>query len=131
MNEFLFVLIGVVITLICVLLYVRFCTFRAQKPAEYDGLGPIMDIKDHLNGKIACEGVIYGPLGRVSSRFVAEFEAEWKGDSGVMREVFHYDSGSIQHRSGACSLMRAAWCVRMRMIWWDAVVASSVVTPCY
>jgi hypothetical protein len=65
---------------------------------EYDGLGPIMDIKDHLNGKIACEGVIYGPLGRVSSRFVAEFEAEWKGDSGVMREVFHYDSGSVQHR---------------------------------
>ena len=98
MNEFLFVLIGVVITLICVLLYVRFCTFRAQKPAEYDGLRPIMDIKDHLNGKIACEGVIYGPLGRVSSRFVAEFEAEWTGDSGVMREVFHYDSGSVQHR---------------------------------
>nr|WP_239030028.1 DUF3833 family protein [Nereida sp. MMG025] len=82
----------------------RLWTFQAQKPEEYEGIGPIMDIREHLNGPIACEGVIYGPTGRVTSRFVAEFFAQWDGNTGVMREHFRYDSGSTQDREWRLTL---------------------------
>ena len=75
----------------------RFFDFAAQKPEDYLA-GPKFDIRQSLNGPIACEGVIYGPLGRVSSRFSADFEAEWNGTAGVMREHFLYDSGNRQDR---------------------------------
>ena len=71
--------------------------FQAQRPEDY-AEGRRFDIREVLNGALICDGVIYGPTGRVSSRFVAEFEAEWKGDTGVMREHFRYDSGTTQDR---------------------------------
>ena len=75
-----------------------FLGFPAQAPTDYDGAGPSMDIREVLNGPLACEGVIFGPTGRVSSRFVAEFNAEWDGDAGRMTEHFRYDSGETQDR---------------------------------
>ncbi|MEO0774237.1 MAG: DUF3833 family protein, partial [Pseudomonadota bacterium] len=54
--------------------------------------------RQHLNGPIKCEGVIYGPLGRVTSRFDADFMASWDGNKGVMAEHFRYDSGNTQDR---------------------------------
>ena len=57
-----------------------------------------MDLRQHLNGPILCEGVIYGPTGRVSSSFVADFDARWDGNVGRMTEHFRYDSGSTQDR---------------------------------
>jgi hypothetical protein len=76
----------------------RYFSFRAQTPEDYADHGPDFDIREHLNGPMLCEGVIYGPTGRVSSRFVAEFFAEWDGDKGTMRETFRYDSGVTQER---------------------------------
>jgi len=77
----------------------RFLSFRAQRPDELAGTGPVFDIRRHLNGPIICEGVIYGPTGRVSSRFVANFDAKWDGNTGVMTEHFRYDNGSTQDRA--------------------------------
>ncbi len=34
----------------------------------------------------------------MTSRFVADFEASWQGNVGVMTEVFTYDSGRVQNR---------------------------------
>lgn len=82
----------------------RFLGFRAQRPEELANTGPIFDIRDHLNGPIICEGVIYGPTGRVSSRFVADFEARWDGNKGVMTEHFRYDTGATQDREWRLSL---------------------------
>ena len=42
-----------------------FLGFPAQAPTDYDGAGPSMDIREVLNGPLACEGVIFGPTGRV------------------------------------------------------------------
>ena len=63
-------------------------TFRAQTPQDFAGLGPQLDLRKHLNGPILCEGVVYGPTGRVSSRFVADMDARWEGNVGVMTERF-------------------------------------------
>lgn len=76
----------------------RFWSFLAQRPQDYAACEQHFDLRHHLNGPIICEGVIFGPLGRVSSRFVGEFDVSWQGNIGVMRERFHYDSGEVQDR---------------------------------
>ncbi len=76
----------------------RYIGFRSQKPADLAASSPRFDLRTHLSGPILCEGVIYGPTGRVSSRFVAEMEGVWDGNRGVLRERFRYDSGRVQDR---------------------------------
>jgi len=41
---------------------------------------------------------------KVTSRFTADFEASWTGNVGIMKEVFHYDSGNVQHREWKLTL---------------------------
>ena len=82
----------------------RFAGFRAQRPSDYAGSGPRFDPRIHLSGPILCEGVIYGPGGRVSSRFVADMEGCWNDASGVLTERFRYDSGTVQNREWRLSL---------------------------
>ena len=99
MEVLLYGLIGAAVVAAIVWARRRFWSFPAQKPEDYrDSPGLQFDLRRHLNGEITCEGVIYGPTGRVASRFVGEFHAEWDGNRGVMKERFEYDSGSVQHR---------------------------------
>ena len=91
-------LFGALAMLALGLLAVRFAGFAAQKPGDYAAGTPTLDLREHLQGPIKCEGVIFGPLGRVASRFDADFEAEWQGNRGTMHEHFRYDSGSRQDR---------------------------------
>ncbi|WP_297775432.1 DUF3833 family protein [uncultured Roseovarius sp.] len=90
--------LGAAVMLALVLVKERLAGFGAQVPEDYAGLGPQFDLREHLRGPIKCEGVIYGPLGRVASRFTGDFEASWQGNRGVMREHFDYDSGNSQDR---------------------------------
>jgi hypothetical protein len=98
MSSLIWLVPGMLLTLGVVLIAPRFVGFRAQSPADFIGKGPQFDLRHHLNGPILCEGVIYGPTGRVSSRFVADMEARWDGNRGVMTERFHYDGGAVQNR---------------------------------
>ncbi|MEJ6398332.1 DUF3833 family protein [Yoonia sp. 208BN28-4] len=98
-----YILIGAGLTLFAVLMKERYLSFWAQKPADYTD-GPMFDIRERFNGPIVCEGVIYGPTGRVTSRFVADFEASWNGNVGKMTETFHYDSGNVQNREWTLTL---------------------------
>jgi Protein of unknown function (DUF3833) len=92
------ILIGVAITLALLALLSRAKGFHTQKPADFAAQTPTFDLKRHLNGPILCEGVIYGPLGRVTSRFVADMYGSWDGDTGTLKETFRYDSGTVQDR---------------------------------
>jgi len=82
----------------------RYVSFWAQDPDDYADHGPQFDIRERFNGPIICEGMIYGPTGKVTSRFTADFEASWTGNVGIMKEVFHYDSGNVQHREWKLTL---------------------------
>ncbi|MEM9581488.1 MAG: DUF3833 domain-containing protein [Pseudomonadota bacterium] len=73
-------------------------TFIAQHPDDYNADGPTLDLRHHLNGPILCEGVLYGPTGRVTSRFVADMNVTWDGNTGTMTEKFTYHDGSRQDR---------------------------------
>jgi len=98
MTVWFYVLIGAVLAFALIWARSTFWDFAAQKPEDYEDENPAFDIRKHLNGPILCEGVIYGPLGRVSSRFVADFDATWDGNVGIMKERFVYDDGSVQDR---------------------------------
>lgn len=91
-------LLGVLITLTLLAILTRLTGFRTQKPGDFAATGPAFDMRLHLNGPILCEGVIYGPLGRVSSRFVADMHGSWEGNTGTLAETFRYDTGVVQER---------------------------------
>jgi hypothetical protein len=91
--------LGALIVLLLVAIRSRLASFQAQVPTDYSGKGPAFDLTKHLSGPIQCEGMIFGPTGRVASRFVAQMEGTWNGPTGTLAEVFHYDSGSVQHRA--------------------------------
>ncbi len=98
MSDLVFLLLGVALTIAGLVIHDLTMSFRAQRPKDFKGQGPKFDIRRHLNGPILCEGVIYGPTGRVASRFVADMEGTWDGNTGTLREHFRYDSGRTQDR---------------------------------
>lgn len=104
METLLILALGATFALALMMLKERFLGFSAQKPEDYDGQGQQFDLRRHLDGPILCEGVIYGPTGRVTSRFVADMEARWDGNTGVMTEEFRYDSGRTQSRRWTLTL---------------------------
>lgn len=99
MDGSIYALVGAGIVIALNWAWTRHAGFLAQVPEDYAADGPVFDIRAHLNGPIICEGVIYGPTGRVSSRFVGNFDCQWVGNRGTMQEVFHYDDGSQQSRA--------------------------------
>ncbi|MEM6305982.1 MAG: DUF3833 family protein [Pseudomonadota bacterium] len=102
--EFPWFLLGGVVVLLLVWLKKRFADFQSQSMEDYADMAPIFDLKQHLNGKMVCEGMIYGPLGRITSSFSADFDMQWDGDVGVMKEHFRYNDGSEQHREWTITL---------------------------
>jgi hypothetical protein len=98
MTPFFSLLLGVLITIVLMAMRTHFMGFRSQKPADLADRGPDFDLRTHLSGPILCEGVIYGPTGRVTSRFVADMHGEWDGNTGTLKETFRYDSGAVQDR---------------------------------
>lgn len=98
MSALMYIGIGAGSIILFAYLKKRFASFVSQTVEDYSGTHPIVDMRTHLNGPLRCEGIIYGPLGRVSSRFSADFHAKWDGNRGVMAEHFRYDSGNTQDR---------------------------------
>ncbi|MGR3467580.1 MAG: DUF3833 domain-containing protein [Shimia sp.] len=104
MDVLLLLILGATLVVGVLILKYRLASFHAQAPTDYEGKGPRFDIRERLNGPILCEGVIYGPTGRVTSRFVADFDARWEGNTGIMTEHFRYDSGRTQNREWRLTL---------------------------
>ena len=90
--------------LVALLLALRFGGFSNQRLATHAGQGPAFDPRRHLSGPILCEGLLYGPFGRVAARFVAHMEGRWEGNQATLTEHFFYDSGRNQTRSWALTL---------------------------
>ena len=91
------ILICAFVVLVLMFVKGRYASFMAQTPEDYTD-GPLFNMREVFNGPIECEGVIYGPTGRVTSRFEADFVASWDGNIGTVKEEFRYDSGNVQHR---------------------------------
>lgn len=97
--DFVFLTVIFAILLTATTLRRRFLSFRGQRPEDYEGLGPDLDLRRHLDGESICDGVIFGPTGRMTSRFQAVMTGHWNGDEGTIDVEFVYDSGATQSRS--------------------------------
>jgi hypothetical protein len=104
MNPLFAFLLGGMIVAALVWARRNLASFRAQTSDDLGKSGPVFDLRSHLNGPILCEGVIFGPTGRVASRFVADMQGRWDEDTGTLNEVFRYDSGTVQNRCWTLSL---------------------------
>ena len=82
----------------------RLFGFIGQKAEDYEDGDPPFDLPTHLNGKLICEGLIFGPMGRMTSSFVARFDARWDGNVGVIDEHFVYNNGQAQERQWTLTL---------------------------
>jgi hypothetical protein len=69
-----------------------------QSADDYADDSPRFDMRVHLDGPMVCDGVIFGPMGRVTSTFEADFDISWEGNVCTMKENFRYQDGSIQDR---------------------------------
>ena len=87
----------------------RFAGFPAQEPQDYAHLVPSIDLRENLRGTLLCRGMIFGPTGRVTSRFEAVMRMTWDGDSGSMEEDFLYDDGTRQSRSWHLTVLEDGW----------------------
>lgn len=104
MTTVLTLLAGMALMLALVVGVQRFLRFPAQTPQDYAAMEPAFDIRQHLSGPMTCEGVIYGPTGRVTSRFTADMHGRWDGNAGTLAEHFRYDSGTTQDREWRLTL---------------------------
>jgi hypothetical protein len=103
MTPILSAIAGALIVIALMALRSRYASFTAQSPSDY-ATGPHFDLRQHLSGPMTCEGVIFGPTGRVTSRFVADMQGTWTGTTGTLSEIFRYDSGSVQQRAWTLAL---------------------------
>lgn len=86
------------VLLVVVLLWGPGSGFRLNRLQDFAGTSPKLDIREAMAGRMISEGVIYGPSGKVASRFVAEMQGDWIGNSGEIGESFVYDTGNTQER---------------------------------
>ena len=98
METLFFMLLGAALAVGAVVLRRHHAAFYGQSPDDYQEGYPVIDIQKHLTGEMICEGVIFGPMGRVTSTFAADFDIKWDGDAGIMDEHFRYNDGSTQVR---------------------------------
>ncbi|WP_226780198.1 DUF3833 domain-containing protein [Oceaniglobus trochenteri] len=92
-------LAGILLVVAVIVLRHYFASFSGQRPSDYDHLGPEFDLRRHLGGPLQCDGVIYGPGGRITSRFTADMTGSWDGAKGTLDQVFRYDNGERQERA--------------------------------
>lgn len=104
MTDLLYLLLGLALGLALWVARNRLSNFLAQNPSDYADDYLVLDMKTHLDGEMICEGVIYGPLGRVTSSFVADFAVKWDGDTAVIDEHFVFDDSSTQDREWTITL---------------------------
>jgi hypothetical protein len=93
-----------VLAIAAIVVRAQWFSFAAQRPADYADTLPIFDPVRVFRGALVSEGVIYGPSGRVASRFLMRMEGRWSGKDGTLTEHFRYDSGRDQFREWRLSI---------------------------
>lgn len=99
MDLFIYTSVLLLLALSLFAIRARFLSFRGQRPHDYLGLGPDFTFETYLAGSLLCEGVIFGPTGRVTSRFIAHMDGTWSDEGGELATKFVYDGGAVQERA--------------------------------
>lgn len=70
----------------------------SQKLSDYRGLQPKLDLKQFFQGHLVAHGIVQGFDGQVTRQFRAELQAKWRGNEGVLDEVFYFADGEVSTR---------------------------------
>lgn len=97
-------IIGVLLSVVAWLVIRRLTSFAGQRPQDYADAYPRFDLRKTLDGRMICEGAIFGPTGRMTSTFKADFDVTWTGNTCMMREDFEYSNGDTQSRAWELTL---------------------------
>jgi hypothetical protein len=65
---------------------------------DYQGTQPKLDLKQFFTGKLKAYGMVQNRSGQVTRHFTADLVGTWKGDEGVLDEVFYFNDGEVQTR---------------------------------
>ncbi|MEP6771404.1 MAG: DUF3833 domain-containing protein [Polaromonas sp.] len=70
----------------------------APKVQDYAKETPVLELRDYFNGTLDAYGIFTDRSGKVVKRFKVVMTCTWKGDAGVLDEVFSYSDGTTQRR---------------------------------
>jgi hypothetical protein len=65
---------------------------------QYADTTPPLDLKEYFNGPIKAWGIVQDRSGKVTRRFDVDMVGTWEGDTGTLKELFHYYDGKKQER---------------------------------
>lgn len=108
MDAFIYATVLLFLVVVVAAFRLRFLSFQGQRSTDYLGLGPEFELTRHLSGDLVCEGMIFGPTGRVISRFQARMQGVWSAKGGTLAEQFEYDGGAVQERAWNISFENTA-----------------------
>ena len=107
MKPLVWILLGVLMTVLFQMLWSSKWSFSAQKPGDYAADGPVLDIREALGGRYLSEGVIFDYTGRAKARFKAVMTGQFSASGGVLDEEFTYASGAKQTRQWRLNFLSA------------------------
>jgi hypothetical protein len=55
-------------------------------------------INEFFNGSLEAHGIVQDYTGLATRHFKADIQAKWKGDHGVLDELFYFSDGEQSHR---------------------------------
>ncbi|ODS22771.1 hypothetical protein AB835_12355 [Candidatus Endobugula sertula] len=67
--------------------------------SHYSDNLPKLDIKKFFEGKLIAKGIVKNFNGKVIRYFNADLDANWQGDTGILREVFYFNDGEVEYRN--------------------------------
>ena len=65
---------------------------------HYSDTKPAFDLKEYFTGPIKAWGIVQDRSGKVTRRFDVDMVGTWEGDTGTLKEYFHYYDGKKQER---------------------------------
>ncbi|MGO3744732.1 MAG: DUF3833 domain-containing protein [Alcaligenes aquatilis] len=65
---------------------------------DYAQERPELDLRQYFNGPLTAHGLFTDRSGKVVKRFTVRMTGTWKGDEGVLDELFVYSDGTTQQR---------------------------------
>lgn len=83
---------------VIVMALIPFLSACSTKLDDYRGIEPELDLSQFFNGHLEAYGIVQDYKGKVSRRFKADILGSWKGDQGILDELFYFADGEEQHR---------------------------------
>ncbi|MFT5420602.1 MAG: hypothetical protein ACI9D5_001352 [Candidatus Endobugula sp.] len=81
-----------------VIIVVSLTACKSNDINDYSENKPILDVKTFFNGELLATGIVKDLHGQLIRYFTAEIQADWKGETGTLKEIFYFNDGKTEYR---------------------------------